>query len=155
MSVLLFVSDYVCPFPSFRPLSVDDADTAVSLAKFQRNGHSCLPAGIAPWSLLFPRMCTLTEGEGQGRGEASLGNHDPVAEQQRPGARCPVSAFSRSTQPGLHDLSGAENSQASVVCVWQALSRSDALLSNQPSDYVLFKAACALWASCKPLFGKC
>lgn len=34
----------------------------------------------------------------------------------------------------------AENSKATAVCSWHALSRSGALLSNLPSDDVLFKA---------------
>lgn len=46
----LFLIICAC-FPHAGPPSVDDDDTAVPLAKFKRNGHSCLPDGIAPGSL--------------------------------------------------------------------------------------------------------
>lgn len=39
---------------------------------------------------------------------------------------------------------GAENSKATAVCSWHGLSRSGALLSNLPSDDVLFKAVVSI-----------
>lgn len=71
------------------------------------------------------------------------GNVTPWLSRGRPGACVwTSSAFSSGTETrSIICTNGAENSKATAVGSWHALSRSGALPSNLPSDYGLFKAA--------------
>lgn len=73
-------------------------------------------------------------------------------------ARCPLSRQSLHSaavqgQRSIICINGAENSKAIVVCFWHALSRSNALLSDPRSDYVLFQATFAIRCPVKYYLG--